>query len=394
MIEPMTYFGTFWIPNNEGKKMFGTYTYKEDGSSIIEIHIDENDDVPSKCAVLFGEITGKHKITFFDVNAMIRKTSYISYSVKYALTGIHLSSLEENIFDRCTIRYQHLNSWIRSNCKLGIMETEKETDVLWYDIYKDDDITVSLHWSVEESIVPFYSCELKKVYYISFNTLKNTSVCKFVELVTEITQLLSFILQSEQYPQKIIFKNVYSLLFNVKKSQQPKSFPLIPFEIFKDKMSSIYNNWHNLFSHLSPIYRYYFNTLSNGGDFDVPDFITVAQALDGYHKRFINKKDGRDIRQYPQQLKQLLDIFDDVEVIKKCNIDTSIFAKLRHGYVHLYPEEEQQITISSKDLYALTQKGIVLLTCCFLHLLGLNNQEINICFQKNKSYYIILENCK
>jgi hypothetical protein len=191
------------------------------------------------------------------------------------------------------------------------------------------------------------------------------------------------VLQSPQYPQEITFDSV--LLFNIKESKKSR-YPLLPFDMFKDKLPFIYANWHNKFSYLAPICRYYFNTLSNG-DFDVPDFITIAQAIDGYHKRFVNKKDGKDIRQYPHELQKLLDIFDGVEVIKMCNIDKDVFAELRHKYVHLYPDEEFKIKLSINDLYILTQKGIVLLTCCFLHLLGLDNQEINKCCRRNGLYH-------
>jgi hypothetical protein len=121
----------------------------------------------------------------------------------------------------------------------------------------------------------------------------------------------------------------------------------------------------------------------------VPDFLIIAQALDGYHKRFINKKDGRDVRKYEEQIDILLNQFKDVEVIKKCKINAEILKDTRHKYSHLYPDDEKSLAVEGDDLYWLTEKCKVLLTCCILNMLGLTNKEINLCCNQSPISQII-----
>ena len=56
--------------------------------------------------------------------------------------------------------------------------------------------------------------------------------------------------------------------------------------------------WHSNFEEVAPISHYLINSLKNNNRFDIPDFLIIAQALDGYHKRFINKKGGKNIKKY------------------------------------------------------------------------------------------------
>jgi hypothetical protein len=127
--------------------------------------------------------------------------------------------------------------------------------------------------------------------------------------------------------------------------------------------------------------------------FDVPDFLTIAQALDGVFKRFVNNKDGKDTKQYKKEIEKLLKRFEGVEVIQKCNIDTEALTQTRHKYSHLIPDEDAKITKAVEEgepLYWLTQKCIVLLTCCILDMLGLTTEEINLCCNNSPINQIVI----
>ena len=393
--------GYFWIPNpsnsDKPNKVFGTIRRDgKDGSSVITLYHPEVNEKEFynyvNHNVIWGEIENGYNISLFDTYMIgdIHNETYTSYTVEYVITGRHLYSLNEDAYSECKIKFDNLNNWIKkfdveqeyNAGKFSFVIDEENCKEPKLVIPLNDETTLSICTSVVRQTQAF-NINISQYAYLKINTQKNKSINYFIEIITEFSQFLSFVLQSPQYPQEITFDSV--LLFNIKESKKSR-YPLIPFDMFKDKLPFIYANWHNEFSDLAPICRYYFNTLSNG-DFDVPDFITIAQAIDGYHKRFVNKKDGKDIRQYPHELQKLLDIFDGVEVIKMCNIDKDVFAELRHKYVHLYPDEEFKIKLSINDLYILTQKGIVLLTCCFLHLLGLDNQEINKCCRRNGLYH-------
>jgi hypothetical protein len=139
--------------------------------------------------------------------------------------------------------------------------------------------------------------------------------------------------------------------------------------------------WHTHFDNIAPISSYLIASLLQKNSFDVPDFLIIAQALDGYHKRFVNKKDGRDIRKYEEQIEILLNQFKSVKAIKTCKIDPVVLKDTRHKYSHLYPDDEKSGAVEGDDLYWLTEKCKILLTCCILNMVGLTNKEINLCFE-------------
>ena len=149
------------------------------------------------------------------------------------------------------------------------------------------------------------------------------------------------------------------------------------------------NTWHENFEKMAPISSYLIESLQKKNRFDVPDFLIIAQALDGYHKRFVNKKNGKDTRKYEEQIEILLDQFKDVKAIQERRIKPVVLTDSRNYYSHLFPDEEIKSAVEGEDLYWLTEKCKVLLTCCILNMLGLTNKEINLCCEQSPISQII-----
>ena len=196
---------------------------------------------------------------------------------------------------------------------------------------------------------------------------------------------MSIALYGDQNPTEVKFilekksRRECVLLFKKDASVNPDIFTLIKFDLLKGKLPAMLNQWHDNFDKIAPISSYLISSLQKKSRFDVPDFLIIAQALDGYHKRFLNKKDGRDVRKYEEQIEILLNQFKDVKAIQKCRINSVVLKDTRHKYSHLYPDDEESLAVEVDDLYWLTEKCKILLTCCILNMLGLTNKEINIC---------------
>jgi hypothetical protein len=149
--------------------------------------------------------------------------------------------------------------------------------------------------------------------------------------------------------------------------------------------------WYANFDQMSPICSYLVQSIHNGV-FDTPNFLIVAQALDGYHKRFVNKKDGKDVQQYEHQIKKLLKLFEGVGLLNQCKLDAEVLAHSRHKYSHLIPDNDTkkvEKAVRGSELFRLTRKAIVLLTCCILDYLGLTTEEINKCFEDSEVAQIV-----
>lgn len=71
--------------------------------------------------------------------------------------------------------------------------------------------------------------------------------------------------------------------------------------------------------------------------------------------------------------------------MKECQINAEVLTQTRHKYSHLIPEDDKKVSkaVSGEDLYHLTQRCIILLTCCILDNIGLTTEEINICFESS-----------
>ena len=219
---------------------------------------------------------------------------------------------------------------------------------------------------------------------MEIEVIKPYSIQLFLRQIEEFSQFLSIALYCDQNPTKIEFTNERNetegvLLFKKEASVDPQVFSLIKFGILKDKLPAMLKTWHLNFESIAPISSYLINSLKKKNRFEVPDFLIIAEALDGYYKRFMNKKNGKDIRQYEKQIELLLNQFKEVKAIKECNINPKILKDTRHKYSHLYPDEEKSLAVEGEDLYLLTEKCKILLTCCILNMLGLTNKEINLC---------------
>lgn len=179
------------------------------------------------------------------------------------------------------------------------------------------------------------------------------------------------------------------MYFKKEASYDPGFRSVIKLKELKDKLPSMLQLWHSNFEKVAPISHYLISSLQNNNKFDVPDFLIIAQALDGYHKRFVNKKNGKNIQKYKDQIEILLNQFKDVKVIQECRIKPEILTDSRNYYSHLFPDEEIKSAVEGDDLYWLTEKCKILLTCCILNMLGLTNKEINLCCEQSPISQII-----
>ena len=182
------------------------------------------------------------------------------------------------------------------------------------------------------------------------------------------------------------------LLYTIDRSIDPKANKLIDFDALKEKVPTMFGIWHQNYDKISPISSYLVDSLQKKKTFGVPDFLIIAQALDGYHKRFVNKRKGKDNRKYDEQIEVLLNQFNDVEVIQKCYIDPKVLRDTRHKYSHLFPDDEKSLAVDGDELYWLTEKCKILLTCCILNMIGLSNIEINQCCENSPITEMIKSN--
>lgn len=415
---PQIYHGEWWVPakvnqtvrgfclNTEPSeglvtKYKGELTYYEDEDTTLELHhypsnfsahlFHQND-------VMWGADANGHIFTLF--NATITQRTGIDFSttkfvVGLVLIGAHVFSGDEARFSKCVVQFPYLRNWAFQNMIKGpdinldsfstptpLLETKIEEGIWW---------RLQQYQPVERTI---HDLTITQTTKFEIETIKSQSIKWFLTQIEAFSQFLSIALLCDQNCTSIKFDdgkpwNEKYLLFKKDASTSPGLFSLIKFDLLKDKLPSMLKEWYMKFERVAPITSYLIQSLQKKNRFEVPDFLIMAQSLDGYFKRFENKKDGKDHHKYEDGIKILLKQFEDVDCIQKCNIKPNVLKDSRDFYSHLYPDEEKKSAVDSEDLYWLTEKCKVLLTCCILNMIGMTNEDINLCCENSPILDII-----
>lgn len=422
---PQIYHGEWWLPAvadynarmiylepekmmGQEKKYTGTLTYYGDKDTTLELYHVPSDYHSSHYAnnnVIWGRDANGHVFTLFNV-MMKTKIGFdmaaVDFVVGVVLIGKHVLSVDDILWKRCVVRFDYLNNWLfhetRKYITPTLIDNTYHLDVpMGNKTQLEAVIEDGIQWKLENSIrvaEDVLGISISKNPFLEIEASKPVSLKTMLKQIGEFEQFLSIALYCDQNFESIKLLSMdgekYCDLFITKdKSVDPSFLSLVKFDLFKDKLPSMLKIWHESFDRIAPISSYLIDSLQKKSRFDVPDFLIIAQALDGYHKRFVNKKDGRDIRQYEMQIEILLNQFKSVKAIKACKIDPIVLKDTRHKYSHLYPDDEKSQAAEGDDLYWLTEKCKILLTCCILNMLGLTNKDINLCCENSPISQII-----
>lgn len=421
-ISPIRYHGEWWVPAvadrdtsiialypeqmmGYEKKYTGTLTYYGNEDSTLELyHIPSNFHSKHyhQNEVMWGKDANGNIFTLF--NVMMREHQLSDFTktkfvVGLILWGEHVLSIEDTCFNRCVVQFPYLRNWAFEN---RITE-KKENHSICYNTELKAKVLMETKnisgacwklWQGHKTIRTIHDLTITQTTSFEITAINALSIKDYLKQIEEFTQFLSIALYGEQNPSDIhLFRKDKVgdsiLLFKKDPSVNPGVFSLIKFDLLKDKLPSMMNIWHSNFDKVAPISSYLIESLRKKNRFNVPDFLIIAQALDGYYKRFANKKKDKDIRKYEDQISLLLEQFMDVDVIRKCKINPIVLKDSRHKYSHLYPDDEKSTAVEGEKLYWLTEKCKILLTCCILNMMGLSNEEINICCNNSPIQNII-----
>lgn len=409
---PIIYHAEWWTPAKadpgnsnfmplpEGTEMryTGNLIYDKEKGSKLELYI-----VPSRFRakfyehnyVLWGKDANGNLFTLFNVEMKNWRNGEFSkseFSVGMILIGEHVLTLDDTCYGQCIVKFPYLKKWAfdnrlsydldKNNISFSLTDQDKNRTLVSSEVGK------GLEWKLNYIYDVYWNdfdATIKQDTYLLIKASEDVSIRNFLNQTIEFSQFLSIALFCEQSPNEVTLVNKENgrkakVLFTINESKDPHSEQLIKYDVLSGKLPKILKSWHEQYERVSPIAGYLIRSLNNKNTFDVPDFLIIAQALDGYHKRFVNKKDGKDVRQYEHQMAVLLKKFKSVKAVSDCHIDLEILKDSRHKYSHLYPDEEPTKAVDVDELYWLTEKCKVLLTCCILNMMGLTNKEINLCF--------------
>lgn len=413
------YYGKWRIPRGSSKicTKFNDFTgilyYYGCRDSILEIYTDTKSFQPidyNDGATIYGENAYMTHLALFSPKQINYEPGRITFSVKYFITGHGsakiVSSLDSKVYRYCYADYPSLRGWAFKNilkhsvCEQNNIISWNATDGIRFEVEIENGIKFSIVSGIS-SYFAIYDQSIKQSTRVLISSEKEESIEKFTRLIAEFSRFLSLATFAKQSPSAITLKrnedifplSEEHLKFSVCESEQPPFGTVIKFEEIVAKRSEVLIRWHENYEQMSPITKRLVQSVTEQkDDFDAPDFLIIAEALDGYFKRFENNRDGKDTRKYKDQITKLLEKFEDVTVLQQCNLDATVLAHSRNKYSHLIPDNDMkgiEKAVSGDGLFYLTQQAIVLLTCCVLDNLGLTSDEINICFKDSVIEHIV-----
>ncbi len=429
---PQIYHGEWWVPakadpGNRGlfpwvqegleRHYTGTLTYNGDEDSRLELyHIPSSLPVQhyKNNPIVWGKDANGRIFTLFNVimnEQHIGDISSAKFVVGAILIGKHILSAETPLFNACIVQYPYLRNFARLKDLVHEQRDDKIFIGTTIRLRKLEDVQIEngVSWTLlHRPTLKMNPYDLSFTQETEFRVEApaKLSILDFLRQVEEFSQFLSIALYCKQKPTETKFtitrsKKEYYLLLKRDKSINPDFSSLLKYDLLKDKLPSMLKTWHENFERVAPITSYLIQSLKRMNKFDVPDFLIIAQALDGYNRRFVNhektkeetkvhQKKGRDkLTQYEKGIISLISQFSDVYCIQKCNIDPQVVGQSRDKYSHLLLDKDKPLAVKGIDLYWLTEKCKVLLTCCILNMIGLTNEDINKCCEQSPISQII-----
>lgn len=413
------YKGFWFLPQNPDNKIPGTLYFDVNEEIRLELiggFENEISEVFSSNSfdIIHGITSNSENISLFDCHKYSSWNFSSPYPISkfnchYLINGKHLSDINEAVFNQIQVELSSLYDWLPSGrIRNSITLPEEDRPI---------EITVSVseddYWEKVVKIDPefelkligiggFTSNENQSKYKFTQNTILEISSIKskksFLDLLNKVILFKQFLslasLSSVEYLRITLLDNdSYQELRNEKKLIHP--IPLCFFEekqnfmkpkrhqfLFKhsnirDAFPNIIKKWYGVEENVAPIRNHLISSVKIKSVFTSVDFLIIAQALEGYHRRFVSKKD----KTLKVRLEELINIFEGVNKITNSPINISHVVNSRNYYSHFF--EKKVNVLDGVELFNLTNQLRNLLICCVLRLIGFDIELTNLLFNKN-----------
>lgn len=401
--KPLIQTGDWWIPiDNEEQphKCSGKVTCSPNEDPVLELFLNASDREKidrfayDEQPVIFGEDLYGTKFTLFTSHILGFTNNSVTLRAEFFLIGLHIKSRYEKHFLKATAHFANLKYWLLYR-RVFCSETDDVCTLTLTNNPPKNTLSVEVEegisWNLRSLLQTYlsgYEWRIVQDTTFGLQSAQPLSLDQVSKHISEFAQFLSVAFLKKQTPDYLYLwiddnpKTEIKLLFKQTQNTPPTFLcRLIRAEELMDKMPTILKTWHSNYSQLSTICTYLVNSLEYKSSFDAPDFLIVAQVLDGYFKRFLNHQNGKDIRQYQQQIEGLLQHFEGVEVVKQIHFSPQVMTDTRNKYSHLVPDGDglEYAITDMNEMRQLTAQAKVVLVCCVLEGMGLNIEEINNC---------------
>jgi len=423
MIEKFEYKGYWHLPSDPDNAIAGILTYIPNESILLELigsfgksktnvanFIQRNNE-----DIIFGITSDAHKITLINCiphggNLNLSCPFPISkYSIKYCLDGIYIDKFIDKKFSWCNIDIPTLTMWCHPGALKTVYSKNDKFNRISVSYNKDEEPISSVDINCTTTLNIKKDVKFKESKFKLSSTFNQSTFLQIQKSCkSSISDFLSNIFLFENFMSLITLSTVKVskiLLYDETNYQELKNKERIyhPIELFyvereaiskinqeydflfsypevQDIYPDIIKKWYNEKSGIEPIRAHLIKSVKSKHIFDSTDFLIIIQAIEGFCIRF--RKEQKTLT---ETLESIIDEFKDIDKLKQSNINIKATVDSRHYYSHFMNKTKKPNTLDGLELLNLTSKLRVLLICCLLNFIGVNNQKINELLNKSNN---------
>lgn len=356
---------------------------------------------------IWGELEDGNDVTLFRCFYSIKIQNFVleRYSCQYLLVGDCIASPDEKLYTHIETEYPVLTMW----CNYQLVRTDitdKIATTIPIDLCAEElskanignDKTLSLQmryvWRCENIPREFYYSQKamavfeydspRSLFDISSDAERFSSFLSFVTLKNQIWSTVCII--EEKKSLYLIHQPDEN--FSKVKCVVPSREYLLDFVDIKDVFSELIKKWYDD-SKFIPIVGHLTDSVTYHRTFTENNFLTIAQALDGYSKRFIHTNETESRWKFEKRLNEMILKFKTLTIFNGIELSGDIIADTRNYYAHLgLRKKDGKEIVDPSALYHLTFNIRKLLICYMMEFLGFSKDDIDNLTKKSTSQKI------
>lgn len=331
----------------------------------------------------------------------------IRYKPWCVILDRHLSDFNECTFNRLRAYTPVMNSWLFPGAiQYSNFDKEDKTKIskiCWeiepsknmiptHQVSIDDDFMLSFYSTVNSNTAE-NNLKINLSQATAFEFAKRQGKATLSELYHKMCLFLHFLNLASLNPtpleKLVLYDNDHGETYGSKFTIRPMSLYFIPQQISEPKkmsdihclftfgqvsnvFQSLFQKWYSDADTIAPIRNHLVSSIVRKSNFDSGDFLVIVQALEGYHRRFVNNKK----LSLKKRLQNMVSDFKFVDRIKLTDDDLDAIVQSRDYYSHFFQREEKPLLLDGKELFFKYAHLRVLLICCILRLIGLQDDII------------------
>lgn len=428
----LEYKGYWYLPSTPNVKVAGILTYYPNDKIILELIGGFNGDIfdNNQENIIYGNTSDAKAITLI---RCFKSTSWnssagfpiVRYKCDYLLIGKHIGGLDEKRQYSANIRIPELSYWCHpealqtrlsfdknskqiSQISISFHTKHENNKDIICNVQVNDNTSIILRKGIDYTGISL-TPQIEQYTYIKILKRNKSSIMYLLADIRTFEYFLTFAtfdivkssditifeketdIQEDEESQYTIINLIHP--FTERKSIHNDDrihYYLFNYLSIKDFYAEMLKKWYNIPDDLYPIRSHLINSIKKQELYSSVDFLIIIQAIEGFWWRFRDESFRKE-KSIPTKnktslktlLNELIAEFKDIELIAIANINVAAVVDSRHYYSHFLPKCNKPKTLDGIELLKESRKIRVLLICCILSFIGIQNHQINTIFKKS-----------